>query len=483
LEVTALPLIVYRHHFGTLPLTIGGNTGPLDVAAAWSSDHQFLTVAAVNPTPQSQTFNLDLKNAQITGAGRWWRIASADPLAYNEPGQPPRVVIEEGPLPGVSPALSVPPLSIILYELPARSGPMPAQPTPTPVQSAQPTAQPAPFQFVRTIPITPDASFKTGSFARINHVPATDRFVVTFGTKASPNAQPGNCQGAGYAYKEYTTDMQETGKSGRLIWTPNACEAGDWGSVMVENTYYSVSLAQTPGQPNAWRLVKFDAVRWTLLAETYIPLKAPNEGDTDPTVAYVNGQLDVSAQYNPSGIWQEGSATHHHFFSADLQPLGKKILADTPNICGSSMIYVDGVYYVITANSFSGNLIVMQYDGNWKYLGVKELRKQAHWSQGVAFDGQRFYVAYLDTSQRTNPGFFPVYLNVHLAAFDRDWNLLSDVAVTNYTPADNKQPGRPWVILHQNRLYVSYDVDTIDSATHEEQLRWQANVSIYELVY
>jgi hypothetical protein len=176
-----------------------------------------------------------------------------------------------------------------------------------------------------------------------------------------------------------------------------------------------------------------------------------------------------------------GAATHHQFFSTDLKFLGKRILADTPHIGGSSMIYVDGIYYFITANAYPGDLILMKYDKDWKYLGMKPLRKQAHWSTGVAFDGQRFYVAYIDTRQRTNPGFFPVYLNVHLAAFDRDWNLVDDVAVTNYALSDNRQTGRPWVILHKNRLYVSYDLDTMDPVLHKETMKGQAEVSIYEL--
>ncbi|MCX5995512.1 MAG: hypothetical protein NTV59_05895 [Chloroflexi bacterium] len=356
-------------------------------------------------------------------------------------------------------------------------------PASTPVltgQPAQPTGQAGLFKFIRTIQVTPDSNFLTGSFARINYVPASDRFVVTFGTKLS--TQPGNCQGAGYAYKEYTTDMQETGKSGSLILYSDACEAGDSASVMVDNTYYLVSIPQVPGYPHGWRLIKFDAVSWATLAETIVSLKAPNEGELDPCVAYANGQLDVSDQYNPSGIWQEGAASHHHFFSTALQPLGdEKILTDTPHISGSSMIYVDGVYYIITANDYAGDLVVVKYDQDWKYLGVKKLIKQANWSQGVVFDGQRFYVSYLDTSQRTEPGLFPVYPNVHLAAFDRNWNLLEDVAVTNYAPSDYKQPGRPWVILHGNRLYVSYDMDTVDPVTHEEQKKWQAYVSIYEL--
>jgi hypothetical protein len=145
---------------------------------------------------------------------------------------------------------------------------------------------------------------------------------------------------------------------------------------------------------------------------------------------------------------------------------------------------VDGIYYIITANSYAGDLVVAKYGSDWKFLEVQELRKQAHWSQGVAFDGQHFYVSYLDTSQR-DPGPFigHYYPNVHLAAFDRAWNLVDDVAVTNFTPAQLRFPGRPWVILHNNLLYVSYDVDDLDPITHEERLETQqAFVSIYSLL-
>jgi hypothetical protein len=217
-----------------------------------------------------------------------------------------------------------------------------------------------------------------------------------------------------------------------------------------------------------------------VLAETYFSLPDPNEGNTDPMVAFINGQLDVSDQYNPTGIWQEGSSTNHHFFSGDLQPISLINLADTPHICGSSMIFVGGVYYFVSASSYLGDLIVMKYDSGWNYLGMKVLIQQAHWSQGIAFDGERFYVAYLNTSQRTPQTMLPLYTNVHLAAFDRNWNLVDDVAVTSFIPSDNKVGGRPWVILHENLLYVSYDVDTLNPSTHQEELKWQAYVTIYQ---
>jgi alpha-N-arabinofuranosidase len=120
IEVTGLAWMLYRQHFGTLPVTISSDTDPLDVAAAWSSDHQALTVAVINPTQDGYALTLDLQNAQITSAGRWWRIASPDPMLYNEPGQPLRLMIEEQPLPDVSLTFPVPPLSITLYELPAQ---------------------------------------------------------------------------------------------------------------------------------------------------------------------------------------------------------------------------------------------------------------------------------------------------------------------------------------------------------------------------
>jgi hypothetical protein len=337
------------------------------------------------------------------------------------------------------------------------------------------------FRFNRTVQVTPDAQFLTGSFPRINYVPATDRFVVTFGTKRS--VEKGVCRGSGYAYKEYTAGMQETGKSGDLIrYNDFQCEAGDSGSVMEGNDYYLATVPQGPGYPYGWRLTKFNAIDWTILTDVNVSLNEPNEGNTDPSVAYVNGLLDVSNQYNPSGMWQEGAASHHNFFSANLEPMGKRILNDSPHISGASMAYVDSIYYIISADSYPGDLVVLKYDKDWKYLGMKELIKQAHWSQGVVFDGHNFYVAYLNTSIRNGTGFFPVYPNAHLAAFDRDWNLLEDVAVTNFTRSDNKKAGRPWVVLHDNQLYVSYDVDTVVPGTEEERASWQAYVSVYDLL-
>ncbi|MHC4574194.1 MAG: alpha-L-arabinofuranosidase C-terminal domain-containing protein [Planctomycetota bacterium] len=117
---TGLALKLYRRHFGTLPVEISGNVEPLDVAAAWTKNRRALTIAVVNPTAHEYEIGMDLKDARLTAAGRLWVIAGSDPTAYNEPGKAPRVVIEEKLLASGLKKLSVPPLSISLYRLPAR---------------------------------------------------------------------------------------------------------------------------------------------------------------------------------------------------------------------------------------------------------------------------------------------------------------------------------------------------------------------------
>jgi hypothetical protein len=335
------------------------------------------------------------------------------------------------------------------------------------------------FTFVKSVQVTPDNRFLTGSFSRVNYIPAKDKMVVTFGTKAS--TVRGAHMGAGYAYKEYTLDMVATGDADTITWNPKADEANDSGSRMVGNNYYFVHVPTDPGLPYCWRLTKYDAITWTKTAQKYILLHDPFEANLDPSVACLGAVLDISDQYNPAGIWQDGSMSHHHFFTLDLDSLGTRILADTPHISGATMIRADGITYLISADSYPGDLVVMKYDSLWNFLGARKIIRQANWSQGVAFDGQRFYVSYLNTSERGLTQFFPVVQNVHLAAFDVDWNLLEDVALTNFTPTDYMQAGRPWVVLHGNRLYVSYDVDPVDTESLEETLSWQAVVSIYEI--
>ncbi|NLT74953.1 MAG: alpha-N-arabinofuranosidase, partial [Planctomycetes bacterium] len=119
-ETTGLVLKLYRNHFGEVPLAVSGETYGLDVAAAWTADKKAITVAIVNPTEAPYDVTLALEAADLTGQGRCWTIAHEDPMVYNDPGQAPKVAIEEESVSGVSNTLISPAYSIRLYRLQVR---------------------------------------------------------------------------------------------------------------------------------------------------------------------------------------------------------------------------------------------------------------------------------------------------------------------------------------------------------------------------
>ena len=118
---TGLPLALYRSHYGNIPVDVTNSNAALDIAAAWTQDHKALTIGVVNTTAQEKKITVDLKGANLTGSGTVWVIANSDPMAYNEPGKKPKVVIKENKVTGISNQLTVPGYSINLYKLEARN--------------------------------------------------------------------------------------------------------------------------------------------------------------------------------------------------------------------------------------------------------------------------------------------------------------------------------------------------------------------------
>ncbi len=118
MSTTALPLMLYRRQFGSIPLKVRGEGLPqaLDVAAAWTKDLDALTVAVVNPLPQSQSFALIADGAELHREGTVWTIAGKEPTLYNEVDKS-RVAIEQKPF-TLNGEVTVLPYSITLLRLP-----------------------------------------------------------------------------------------------------------------------------------------------------------------------------------------------------------------------------------------------------------------------------------------------------------------------------------------------------------------------------
>jgi alpha-N-arabinofuranosidase len=142
LDPAGLLFKLYRDHFGTIPVTVTGNspqpvpkvppggeqpklnagspTYPLDVAAAWADDRTALTVAVVNPTDSAQTMDLSFQGVRLAGGGTRWRMAPARMDARIVVGEAPEVQVDEQPVTRVPTREMFPPFSVTLYRLTAR---------------------------------------------------------------------------------------------------------------------------------------------------------------------------------------------------------------------------------------------------------------------------------------------------------------------------------------------------------------------------
>jgi alpha-N-arabinofuranosidase len=120
IDTTGLALMLYRKHFGTIPVAAEA-TAPLDVAAAWTADRKALTIGIVNPTMKAYDgVRLEIADAKLTGNGTRWQIAGTDPMAHNAPGKEPLVKIEQSAVRNAGDKISVVPCSVTLLSLEAK---------------------------------------------------------------------------------------------------------------------------------------------------------------------------------------------------------------------------------------------------------------------------------------------------------------------------------------------------------------------------
>ena len=348
------------------------------------------------------------------------------------------------------------------------------------------------ISFKKLVAITPDDAYSYGAFCRVNKVPSEDKFFVTFGgsnrevQQSNQTFSPfGGAEGGnGYSYKIYDANFDYTGKTG-LIHSGG----GDAASVMADDYYYFLIGAP----PNDWIIKKFDPSSLEIVDSVIIDMTPGSEILNDMMLAYANNNLIASGLYDATGTAggdqtksdpTAGMATHNRLFNTDLDFIDRFILNDVPHINGSYVVFANNAYNYITSTAFFGDLIVMRYDTNWKFIDSKTLDENAQWSQGAVFDEttNRFYVAFLDlpltSDNKIKRG---EAINVSLGIYDKSWSLIEKINVTGFEEADKKGPGRPSVVLANEKLYVSYDVSTTPELGQGENQDWQCTVSIYDL--
>jgi alpha-N-arabinofuranosidase len=120
LDSTGEALVMYRRHFGTIPVMMTGAPEPLDVAAGWTADRTALTISVVNPTYETQRLVFRVEGAQLASQGTSWVLTAGDDMAYNEPGKAPAVRFTERRVTGVQETLELAPASATIFRIAVR---------------------------------------------------------------------------------------------------------------------------------------------------------------------------------------------------------------------------------------------------------------------------------------------------------------------------------------------------------------------------
>jgi alpha-N-arabinofuranosidase len=129
---------LYTEHFGTLPLPVTGDspqpelrgtigvdkasvssgspTYPLDVMATLSADRRTVTVAVTNPSETAMTLRLAFQGGTPASNGKVWTIAAREFGGRAVAGQAPVATTTESPVADPAAPLTIPPVTIKLYE-------------------------------------------------------------------------------------------------------------------------------------------------------------------------------------------------------------------------------------------------------------------------------------------------------------------------------------------------------------------------------
>ena len=119
-DATALPLMLYRHEYGSIPIEVTGDhaASSLDVAAAWTTDRKAVTIGVVNPNTEAKALELKLDGIKLDAKGTGWVIGGDDPKLHNDADNE-RIKIIEVPVEWEG-RMKVGPLSITLVRFPVQ---------------------------------------------------------------------------------------------------------------------------------------------------------------------------------------------------------------------------------------------------------------------------------------------------------------------------------------------------------------------------
>lgn len=331
------------------------------------------------------------------------------------------------------------------------------------------------FTEIDSLEVTPNGTDTIGAFARIFYHQPRNKYYVVYAGRSFGSTDPDGML-RHFTWREYDAALSFTGSTGTLPGFPGT--VGDYAMVMVDSTYYHLTLDGA----GDYLLTKYDD-DFVIVDTIHIPLH-PCDSDIDQLLNYTNGRLVIGAMQentacpptNPPQTWFQ---PHSHVFQYDLNlnQLASPVVLSPQNFCwGSSMIFNAGYYYQVTADNLTNrDLYAYKFDINFNYVSQTLLSNDGQWSQGILWDAPYYYVAYHTLDH--NRG------NVMLGVYDASWNLVHTHDVSHFPITTNGwNANRPVFFKQGNLIYLSFDAETyINAPPPINQKDWQARVKVLQV--
>ncbi|MGC8738618.1 MAG: alpha-L-arabinofuranosidase C-terminal domain-containing protein [Candidatus Hydrogenedens sp.] len=129
-DTTGLTLMLYRQHFGSVPVAVevkplsdsnqaGVSMVPIDVFSAWKDGQEgILTLSVVNPMDRAINIHVGVAGKEVTPPKTAWILTGKDPMSINLPDTEPGVWLKEEKINKKAfPEMEIPPYSIVITEL------------------------------------------------------------------------------------------------------------------------------------------------------------------------------------------------------------------------------------------------------------------------------------------------------------------------------------------------------------------------------